>query len=166
MDVDAPLVSFTLALVLATWSLLSIGFVIVPTARFAQPRGALILYPMIPLSGLFAPLDALPPALESLARLLPLTYAVFATPRHLDRRDLVGARRRRRRARHRLRPGHRRRLPRVPLGVTRDRRPRARDSTIHVCCGEWRESRSGSTKGSSAPQGSTPLNAGRQWTPS
>ena len=79
VNVDAPLASFTLALVLATWSLLSIGFVIasvVPTARFAQPLGALILYPMIPLSGLFAPLDALPPALESLARLLPLTYAV------------------------------------------------------------------------------------------
>ncbi len=79
VGVDAPLVSFTLALVLATWSLLSIGFVIasvVPTARFAQPLGALILYPMIPLSGLFAPIDALPPALESLARLLPLTYAV------------------------------------------------------------------------------------------
>ena len=79
VDVDAPLVSFTLALVLATWSLLSIGFVIasvVPTARFAQPLGALILYPMIPLSGLFAPLDALPPTLEALARVLPLTYAV------------------------------------------------------------------------------------------
>ena len=79
VDVDAPLVSFTLALVLATWSLLSIGFVIasvVPTARFAQPLGALILYPMIPLSGLFAPIDMLPPALETLARLLPLTYAV------------------------------------------------------------------------------------------
>ena len=79
VDVDAPLLSFTLALVLATWSLLSIGFVIasvVPTARFAQPLGALILYPMIPLSGLFAPTEALPPSLEALARLLPLTYAV------------------------------------------------------------------------------------------
>ena len=79
VGVDAPLLSFTLALVIATWSLLSIGFVIagiVPTARFAQPLGALILYPMIPLSGLFTPIDTLPPALEALARLLPLTYAV------------------------------------------------------------------------------------------
>ena len=79
VGVDAPLLSFTLALVLATWSLLSIGFVIasvVPTARFAQPLGALLLYPMIPLSGLFAPIDALPPALAALARFLPLTYAV------------------------------------------------------------------------------------------
>ena len=75
----SPLASFTLALVLATWSLLSIGFVIasvVPSARFAQSLGALLLYPMIPLSGLFTPIDTLPPALEMLARVLPLTYAV------------------------------------------------------------------------------------------
>ena len=79
VGVDAPLLSFTLALVVTTWSLLSIGFVIagiVPTARFAQPLGALLLYPMIPLSGLFTPIDTLPPALETLGRLLPLTYAV------------------------------------------------------------------------------------------
>lgn len=79
VGVDAPLASFTLALVLATWSLLSIGFVIasvVPSARFAQSLGALLLYPMIPLSGLFTPIDTLPPALEMLARVLPLTYAV------------------------------------------------------------------------------------------
>jgi ABC-type multidrug transport system permease subunit len=31
---------------------------------------------MIPLSGLFFAIEALPPALEVLARLLPLTYAV------------------------------------------------------------------------------------------
>ena len=77
--VDAPLAPFTAALVLSTWSLLSIGFVIasvVPTARFAQPLGALLLYPMIPLSGLFTPIETLPPALEAVARFLPLTYAV------------------------------------------------------------------------------------------
>lgn len=79
VGVDAPLAAFTAALTLATWSILSIGFVIasvVPTARFAQPLGALLLYPMIPLSGLFFPLDALPPALGAVARFLPLTYAV------------------------------------------------------------------------------------------
>ncbi len=79
VGVDAPLAAFTAALVLSTWSLLSIGFVIasvVPTARFAQPLGALLLYPMIPVSGLFTPLDTLPPALETVARFLPLTYAV------------------------------------------------------------------------------------------
>ena len=48
----------------------------VPTARFAQPVGAAILYPMLGLSGLFAPLDAMPPALQTAARALPLTYAV------------------------------------------------------------------------------------------
>jgi ABC-2 type transport system permease protein len=49
---------------------------IVPTARFAQPIGAVILYPMIGFSGLFVPVDALPPALRALAHVLPLTYAV------------------------------------------------------------------------------------------
>ena len=45
---------FTIALLISTWSILSIGFLIasiVPTARFAQPIGAVILYPMIALSG-------------------------------------------------------------------------------------------------------------------
>jgi len=57
----------------------SMGFLIasmVPTARFAQPIGTLILYPMLGLSGLFAPIDALPPMLQTAARVLPLTYAV------------------------------------------------------------------------------------------
>ena len=49
---------------------------IVPTARFAQPIGAVILYPMIGLSGLFVPVASLPPALQAVARVLPLTYAV------------------------------------------------------------------------------------------
>ena len=78
-DVDVPLFSFTIALLIGTWSILSIGFVIasiVPTARFAQPIGAFILYPMIALSGLFVPLSSLPPALNAVARLLPMTYVV------------------------------------------------------------------------------------------
>ena len=76
---DVPLVSFGLAVVFTTFSVLSVGFLIasvVPTARFAQPLGALVLYPMIGLSGLFVPVEALPPALQAVARLLPLTYAV------------------------------------------------------------------------------------------
>src|SRR5215469_13323238 len=79
IDIRIPVVSFTLALLLSTWSILSIGFLIasiVPTARFAQPIGAAILYPMIALCGLFVPLQSLPPALHATARLLPLTYAV------------------------------------------------------------------------------------------
>lgn len=74
-----PLLSFALALTLTTLSILSIGFLIaslVPTARFAQPVGALVLYPMLGLSGLFYPIEALPPLAQTLARFLPLTPAV------------------------------------------------------------------------------------------
>ena len=77
--VAVPVFGFTMALLIATWSILSIGFLIasiVPTARFAQPIGAAILYPMIAFSGLFVPVQSLPPPLEALSRLLPLTYAV------------------------------------------------------------------------------------------
>lgn len=74
-----PWFSFTIALLISTWSVLSIGFLIasiVPTARFAQPIGAVILYPMIAVSGLFVPVEFLPPALHAVARVVPLTYAV------------------------------------------------------------------------------------------
>jgi ABC-2 type transport system permease protein len=76
---DVPLVSFTLALLFSTTSILSLGFVIaslVPTARFAQPIGTIILYPMLGLSGLFVPLESLPPMFRAVARVLPPTYAV------------------------------------------------------------------------------------------
>jgi len=79
VDVRFPVVSFAVALVLSTWSILSIGFVIasvVPTARFAQPVGAAIMYAMVGFSGLFVPVQAMPPAMQALARLIPLTYAV------------------------------------------------------------------------------------------
>jgi ABC-2 type transport system permease protein len=79
VDTGVPLVSFALALLFSTVSILSLGFVIaslVPTARFAQPLGALILYPMLGISGLFAPVASLPPMLQAVARVLPLTYAV------------------------------------------------------------------------------------------
>ena len=79
VDAAVPLLSFTLALLFTTLSVLSLGFVIaslVPTARFAQPIGALILYPMLGFSGLFVPVDSLPPTLQAVARGLPLTYAV------------------------------------------------------------------------------------------
>jgi ABC-2 type transport system permease protein len=71
--------SFTVAVLLSTFSILSLGFVVaslVPTARFAQPIGAAVLYPMLFLSGLFFPLDRLPRALKVLAYLLPTTHAV------------------------------------------------------------------------------------------
>jgi ABC-2 type transport system permease protein len=75
---DVPLVSFTIGLLISTLSILSIGFIIasiVPTARFAQPIGAFVLYPMmIGLSGLFIPLTRLPPALRLIAQILPLSH--------------------------------------------------------------------------------------------
>ncbi|MEO8910292.1 MAG: ABC transporter permease [Gemmatimonadaceae bacterium] len=75
---EVPLARFTIAVLISTLSILSIGFIvasIVPTARFAQPIGAVIFYPMIGLSGLFAPTDSLPPALRAVARVLPLSHS-------------------------------------------------------------------------------------------
>ena len=75
---EIPLVSFTIALLISTLSILSIGFIIasiVPTARFAQPIGAIIFYPMIAFSGLFVPIESLPPVLRAVARVLPLSHS-------------------------------------------------------------------------------------------
>ncbi len=79
VGIHAPLLGFTAALLISTWSILSIGFLIasiVPTARFAQPIGAVVMYPMLALSGLFVPVASLPPVGQAVARVLPLTYAV------------------------------------------------------------------------------------------
>src|SRR5436853_563854 len=57
----------------------SVGFRVAsvfPTARFAQPIATLIVYPMIGLSGLFVPVEALPPTAQMIARALPFTSAV------------------------------------------------------------------------------------------
>lgn len=75
----ADLLSFATAVLLSTLSILSMGFVlasVVPTARFAQPLGAALLYGMLALSGLFFPVELLPPALRGVAYLLPTTHAV------------------------------------------------------------------------------------------
>ena len=56
---SVPFVGFTIALLISTWSILSIGFLIasiVPTARFAQPIGAVIMYPMLAVCGFFVPI--------------------------------------------------------------------------------------------------------------
>ena len=79
VGIHVPLFGFTMALLVSTCSILSIGFLIasiVPTARFAQPIGAVIMYPMIAVSGLFVPVTSLPPALQAVARVVPLTYTV------------------------------------------------------------------------------------------
>jgi ABC-2 type transport system permease protein len=79
VGIHVPLFGFTMALLISTCSILSIGFLIasiVPTARFAQPIGAVIMYPMIAVSGLFVPVKSLSPALQAVARVVPLTYTV------------------------------------------------------------------------------------------
>jgi len=79
VELDVPWTSFGLAVLVTTVAISSIGFLIasvVPTARFAQPLGSLVLFPMLGLSGLFLPLSNMPEALRIIAHALPLTYAV------------------------------------------------------------------------------------------
>lgn len=79
VGLNVPVFSFALAVIVSTLSILSMGFVIaslVRTARFAQPVAALVFYPMLAISGLFAPIEAMPMWLQGLARLLPMTYVV------------------------------------------------------------------------------------------
>jgi ABC-2 type transport system permease protein len=76
---DVRVVAFSLAVVFVTVSILSMGFLIasiVPTARFAQPIGTMLLYPMVAVSGLFVPVESMPMALRMISRVVPLTYAV------------------------------------------------------------------------------------------
>ena len=98
VGIHVPLLGFTMALLISTWSILSIGFLIasiVPTARFAQPIGAVIMYPMIAVSGLFVPVESLPPAAQAVARVLPLNLRGVTARRNLEGRRVVGARARR-----------------------------------------------------------------------
>ena len=76
---EVHVISFGAALLFTTWAILSIGFVIaslVPTARFAQPLATMTVYPMLGVSGLFYPIERMPPMLQTIAKLSPLTYAV------------------------------------------------------------------------------------------
>ena len=75
VGMHVPALQFSIALIITTWSILSIGFLIaaiVPTARFAQPVGAIILYPMVAVSGLIIPMRLLPSWFQH----LPLANAV------------------------------------------------------------------------------------------
>jgi ABC-2 type transport system permease protein len=77
--VPVNLASFAAAVLLSTLSILSLGFVLaslVRTARFAQPLGAALFYPMLALSGLFIPVEHLPHGLQLLSSVLPTTHAV------------------------------------------------------------------------------------------
>ncbi len=92
VDAQVPLVSFALAVLFTTACILSVGFLIasvVPTARFAQPAGALVLYPMLGLSGLFVPVDLLPPAAADGRTPAAADLRGVAAARHLARRRLA-----------------------------------------------------------------------------
>jgi ABC-2 type transport system permease protein len=76
---EVNMFSFGLAVLLSTLSILSLGFVLaslVPTSRFAQPLGAVVLYPMLAISGLFYPVERLPQWLQMIAAVLPTTHGV------------------------------------------------------------------------------------------
>ena len=92
--VEVPWTGFAVALLFATLSILSMGFLIaslVPTARFAQPIATVILYPMSAVSGLFAPLDRLPPCAGDRRARAAADVCRVATPGDLARRDVGGA---------------------------------------------------------------------------
>lgn len=77
--IDVGLFAFTLALLISTLCILSLGFVIasvVPTTRFARPIVAFLLYPMVGISGLFFPLDQVPTPIRTIAQAFPTTHAV------------------------------------------------------------------------------------------
>ena len=74
-----PVVNVTVALLVSTFSVMSMGFLVasmVPTARFAQPIAGAIFYPMIGLSGLFFPIALMPASLRAVAPFLPVTAVV------------------------------------------------------------------------------------------
>lgn len=79
VGIHVSVIQFSVGLLISTWSILSLGFVIaslVPTARFAQPIGLIILYPMLAVSGLFYPIAMMPGPWQVIARALPLSYMV------------------------------------------------------------------------------------------
>lgn len=79
IPLTTPWVSVVAALLFTTVCILSMGFLVaslVPTARFAQPLGTLLFYPMLGISGLVTPIASMPPVLQAIAHVMPLTYAV------------------------------------------------------------------------------------------
>ena len=57
------------------WAAPRAGGTVLVTRDDGVPSGAVIFYPMIGLSGLFVPIDSLPPALRTVARVLPLSHS-------------------------------------------------------------------------------------------
>jgi len=65
-------------IVLGTASFVGIGFLITSVARTsesARALAALVTFPLMFLSGLFFPMDALPSVVQTIARILPLAWA-------------------------------------------------------------------------------------------
>lgn len=82
VSVQGSVLGFIVAAAISTVSILSLGFVIasfVPTARFAQLITAVCLYPLLGVSGLFAPVESFPIGLKVIAYASPLTHAVSLT---------------------------------------------------------------------------------------
>src|SRR5262245_10799207 len=79
VPLDWHLASFSLAGVVSTVSILSMGFVIrrlVPTARFGRAIASAILCPTVAVSGLFRPIASLPGVWPAVSSFLPTTHAV------------------------------------------------------------------------------------------
>ena len=79
VPLHAHFASFALAVVVTTVAILCMGFIIasmVGTARFAQPIGSVIFYPMLAISGMFVPLSSMPRPLALLGNVLPMSHAV------------------------------------------------------------------------------------------
>lgn len=85
--VNWPLLILALLLSAAAFSALG-AFVSVAVREVfeAQTLANFIRFPMMFLGGIFVPLSAMPPALQAVARALPLTYAVEALRAALDGR--------------------------------------------------------------------------------
>ena len=79
VELEVHPVNFAAALIVTSLMIFSIGFVIasiVPTARFAQPIGTVILYPLLSLSGIFVEIERFPAGLRTVAEILPFSHAV------------------------------------------------------------------------------------------
>jgi len=76
---DGNILSVLAGFTLSTLAFLAIGFVIAsfaPSARVAQTVGMVLAYPMMFLSGATIPNELLPPTVQQIAALLPLTYVI------------------------------------------------------------------------------------------
>jgi ABC-2 type transport system permease protein len=71
----------TLVILVGTAAFVSVGFLLCAAARTSEAaRGlaAMVAFPMMFLSGVFIPLDALPQVMQNIVHALPLTYLTEA----------------------------------------------------------------------------------------